>query len=359
MSALEVSGVSKRFGSLQVLRDINLSLEKGQMLALIGRSGSGKSTLLRCMNGLEHIDAGSITIGGHSLSYAPAALRRLRQDVGIVFQAYNLFPHLTVGRNIMLAPRLVLGWPTDRAEARAREVLATVGLSEKFDAYPDQLSGGQQQRVAVARALVINPSILLLDEPFSNLDAKLRESTGLELRRIQRELGLTSIFVTHDQNEAMAIADRIAVMNGGAVEQIGSAIDIYERPRTRFVADFIGSANFMPATVEARDGNVVTLRHGLGVTVLPVEGQDFDKGRPVTLMVRPECVAIHPAAAEAGLGTIETISYQGSSAHIFVKLREGDRTMLVERHGRELAGLEVGKTVDLNVKAQDMTLFAA
>ena len=349
-----IENLAKVYGNAHAVRDFSVTIAKGEMVALLGPSGCGKTTTLRMVAGFIKPSAGRIVVRGRDLTGLPPHKR----DTGLVFQNYALFPHLTVAGNIAFGLRR-RGVPAAERDKRVADMIATMQLTGLADRLPRQLSGGQQQRVAVARALVINPSILLLDEPFSNLDAKLRESTGLELRRIQRELGLTSIFVTHDQNEAMAIADRIAVMNGGAVEQIGSAIDIYERPRTRFVADFIGSANFMPATVEARDGNVVTLRHGLGVTVLPVEGQDFDKGRPVTLMVRPECVAIHPAAAEAGLGTIETISYQGSSAHIFVKLREGDRTMLVERHGRELAGLEVGKTVDLNVKAQDMTLFAA
>ncbi|CAH1654685.1 Spermidine/putrescine import ATP-binding protein PotA [Hyphomicrobiales bacterium] len=349
-----IENLAKVYGNSHAVRDFSVTIEKGEMVALLGPSGCGKTTTLRMVAGFIKPSAGRIVVRGRDLTGLPPHKR----DTGLVFQNYALFPHMTVAENIAFGLRR-RGVPTADREQRVARMIATMQLTGLADRLPRQLSGGQQQRVAVARALVINPSILLLDEPFSNLDAKLRESTGLELRRIQRELGLTSIFVTHDQNEAMAIADRIAVMNGGAVEQIGAAVDIYERPKTRFVADFIGSANFLPATVEARDGNVVTLRHGLGVTVLPAEGQAFDKGKPVTLMVRPECVAIHPAAAEAGLGTIETISYQGSSAHIFVKLRDGDRTMLIERHGRELAGLEVGKSVDLNVKAQDLTLFAA
>ncbi|MBS7695880.1 MULTISPECIES: ABC transporter ATP-binding protein [unclassified Chelatococcus] len=349
-----IENLAKVYGNSHAVRDFSVTIDKGEMVALLGPSGCGKTTTLRMVAGFIKPSAGRIVVRGRDLTGLPPHKR----DTGLVFQNYALFPHLSVAENIAFGLRR-RGVPAAEREKRVAQMIATMQLTGLADRLPRQLSGGQQQRVAVARALVINPSILLLDEPFSNLDAKLRESTGLELRRIQRELGLTSIFVTHDQNEAMAIADRIAVMNGGAVEQIGAAVDIYERPKTRFVADFIGSANFLPATVEARDGSVVTLRHGLGVTVLPAEGQGFDKGKPVTLMVRPECVAIHPAAAEAGLGTIETISYQGSSAHIFVKLRDGDRTMLVERHGRELAGLEVGKSVDLNVKAQDLTLFAA
>ena len=240
MSALAVSGVSKRFGSLQVLRDINLSLEKGQMLALIGRSGSGKSTLLRCMNGLERIDAGHITIGGHAMSYAPAALRRLRQDVGIVFQAYNLFPHLTVGRNIMLAPRLVLGWPSGRAEARAREVLATVGLSEKFDAYPDQLSGGQQQRVAIARSLAMAPQVMLFDEVTSALDPELTGEVLITMEGLARS-GMTMVLVTHEMSFARSVAHVVAFMHDGRIHEIAPAKDLFARPRTEELRRFLSS----------------------------------------------------------------------------------------------------------------------
>ncbi|CAH1687760.1 cystine ABC transporter ATP binding subunit [Hyphomicrobiales bacterium] len=241
MSALEVSGVSKRFGRLQVLQNIDLRLEKGQMLALIGRSGSGKSTLLRCMNGLERVDAGHITIGGHSLSYAPAALRRLRQDVGIVFQAYNLFPHLSVGRNIMLAPRLVLGWSSERAEARAREVLATVGLSEKFDAYPDQLSGGQQQRVAIARSLAMAPQVMLFDEVTSALDPELTGEVLLTMESLARS-GMTMVLVTHEMNFARSVAHVVAFMHNGRIHEIAPAEDLFARPRTEELRRFLSSS---------------------------------------------------------------------------------------------------------------------
>ncbi|CAH1649026.1 MAG: amino acid ABC transporter ATP-binding protein [Chelatococcus sp.] len=240
MSALEVNGVSKRFGSLQVLQDINLRLERGQMLALIGRSGSGKSTLLRCMNGLERVDRGNITIGGHVLSHAPSALRRLRQDVGIVFQAYNLFPHLSVGRNIMLAPRLVLRWSSERAEARAREVLAAVGLSEKFDAYPDQLSGGQQQRVAIARSLAMAPQVMLFDEVTSALDPELTGEVLLTMEGLARS-GMTMVLVTHEMNFARSVAHWVAFMHNGRIHEIGAAEDLFARPRTEELRRFLSS----------------------------------------------------------------------------------------------------------------------
>jgi polar amino acid transport system ATP-binding protein len=240
MSVLEVEGVSKSFGTLQVLRDVSLDLRQGEMLALIGRSGSGKSTLLRCLNGLEQVDAGSITIAGHEMVRDAAALRRLRRDVGIVFQAYNLFPHLTVGRNIMLAPRLVLGRNADEAEAKAREVLAAVGLSEKFDAYPDQLSGGQQQRVAIARSLAMAPKVMLFDEVTSALDPELTKEV-LRTMEALAETGMTMVLVTHEMNFARRVADRVAFMHTGRLHEIAPPEELFSSPRTPELQQFLAS----------------------------------------------------------------------------------------------------------------------
>ncbi len=240
MSVLEVRGVSKSFGTVEVLRDISLELEQGQMLALIGRSGSGKSTLLRCLNGLERIDAGSIAIGGHHMDRDSAALRRLRQDVGIVFQAYNLFPHLSVGRNIMLAPRLVLRRSDAEAEAKAREVLAAVGLSEKFDAYPDQLSGGQQQRVAIARSLAMTPKVMLFDEVTSALDPELTKEV-LRTMETLAETGMTMVLVTHEMNFARRVADRVAFMHAGRIHEIAPPDELFAAPRTPELQQFLAS----------------------------------------------------------------------------------------------------------------------
>ena len=239
MSVLEVRGVSKSFGTVEVLRDISLELEQGQMLALIGRSGSGKSTLLRCLNGLERIEAGSIAIGGHHMDRDSAALRRLRQDVGIVFQAYNLFPHLSVGRNIMLAPRLVLRRSDAEAEAKAREVLAAVGLSEKFDAYPDQLSGGQQQRVAIARALALKPEILLLDEVTSALDPELVGEVLDTIRGLAAD-GMTMLIVSHEMGFVREVSSRVVMMDQGRVVEEGPPAQIFDDARTERARSFVG-----------------------------------------------------------------------------------------------------------------------
>ncbi len=283
-----------------------------------------------------------------------------RRDTGLVFQSYALFPHLSVAENIAFGLRRRKVGASERAERIAR-IVGKLKLDGLENRVPNQLSGGQQQRVAVARALVINPSVLLLDEPFSNLDAKLRENTGLELRRIQQELGLTSIFVTHDQQEAMSIADRIAVMDGGRVEQIGSASEIYERPRTRFVADFIGSANFLVADVEAASDTEVTLRFGGGFkATASINAPDRPPGRTVMMMIRPERVQI--AANDRDLqgqharAIIETVSYQGSFAHIATRLRNGE-TLKVQVPGHEAAGLRVGADVFVHLDSQNIRIF--
>lgn len=240
MPILEIKGVSKSFGSNRILKDVSLSLEQGQMLALIGRSGSGKSTLLRCMNGLERVDSGTITIAGHAVDYRPGPLRAMRRDVGIVFQAYNLFPHLSVGRNIMLAPRIVLRRSKAEAEAKAREVLAQVGLLEKFDAYPDQLSGGQQQRVAIARSLAMTPKVMLFDEVTSALDPEL---TGEVLRTMETlsRSGMTMLLVTHEMNFARRLAHEVAFMHDGRIHEHAPAEVLFERPKTAELRQFLSS----------------------------------------------------------------------------------------------------------------------
>ena len=240
MSVLEVRSVSKSFGAVKVLKDVSLTLGEGKMLALIGRSGSGKSTLLRCLNGLERVDSGTIAIAGHTLDYRPAALRLMRRDVGIVFQAYNLFPHLSVGENIMLAPRIVLGRTKAEAEARMGEVLREVGLLDKVDAYPDQLSGGQQQRVAIARSLAMTPKVMLFDEVTSALDPEL---TGEVLRTMEQlsRSGMTMVLVTHEMNFARRVAHEVAFMHDGRIHELAPAEELFERPQTAELRQFLSS----------------------------------------------------------------------------------------------------------------------
>ena len=241
MSFLEVQNVTKRFDTQYALNDVSVQVEKGELVCILGPSGCGKTTLLRIIAGLEGLDSGKVIINDRDCTYLPAAKR----NFGIVFQSYALFPNMTVIGNILFGLRQKSKAPRDQLEVRAMEVLRMVDLFEHRDKYPRQLSGGQQQRTALARAIAISPSFLLLDEPLSALDAKVRTKLRGEIRAIQKQLGVTTIMVTHDQEEALTMADRVIVMNNAVVEQAGSPREIYNNPATSFVAGFIGSMNFL------------------------------------------------------------------------------------------------------------------
>ncbi|WDZ82029.1 amino acid ABC transporter ATP-binding protein (plasmid) [Ensifer adhaerens] len=240
MPEVIVENVHKSFGALEVLKGVSLTVERGEVFALIGRSGSGKSTLLRCMNGLEKINSGKIEIAGHVLGEDAKALRKLRTDVGIVFQSYNLFPHLTVGENIMLAPRIVKDVAKAKAREVAREVLQLVGLSEKFDSYPDQLSGGQQQRVAIARSLAMRPKVMLFDEVTSALDPELTEEVLTVMENLARD-GMTMILVTHEMGFARRVATQTIFMHKGKIWEQGPSAALFANPQTPELRQFVKS----------------------------------------------------------------------------------------------------------------------
>jgi len=279
---LSVMGIAKRFGSFSALEDVSLSVAAGKLVCFLGPSGCGKTTLLRVIAGLETQDAGSIMIGGRDVSQLPPAQR----DFGIVFQSYALFPNLTVAQNVGYG---LVNRRKQRAEIKARvaELLSLVGLTEHGAKYPIQLSGGQQQRVALARALAASPSLLLLDEPLSALDARVRVRLREEIKALQRRLGVTTIMVTHDQEEALALADEIVVMNGGRVEQIGTPTEIYNEPATAFVADFVGETNMLDATILGAD----RIRVG-ALTLTCAHTEMHGPGERVRLGLRPEDVRI-------------------------------------------------------------------
>ncbi|MCW3473228.1 amino acid ABC transporter ATP-binding protein [Limobrevibacterium gyesilva] len=239
MPIVLVEDLRKSFGSLEVLKGISLSVERGQVVALLGRSGSGKSTLLRCLNGLETISSGRIEIGGHVMSYAPAALRALRKDVGIVFQSFNLFPHLSAAENVMLAPRVVKKTPKREARELAMEMLGKVGLIDKADVYPDQLSGGQQQRVAIARSLAMQPRVMLFDEVTSALDPELTGEVLNVMERLAAE-GMTMLLVTHEMEFARRVATTTVFMYKGLVHETGSSKELFGRPSTSEFRQFLG-----------------------------------------------------------------------------------------------------------------------
>jgi iron(III) transport system ATP-binding protein len=313
-AAVALEGIAKRFGGFHALRGITLSVAPGEFVCFLGPSGCGKTTLLRIIAGLERQSAGVVRMNGRDVSGLPPALR----DYGIVFQSYALFPNLTVAGNVGygLAARRAGRAAIDR---RVAELLALVGLAAHRDKYPAQLSGGEQQRVALARALAPAPALLLLDEPLSALDARVRQSLRHEVRSLQRRLGITTIMVTHDQEEALAMADRIVVMNGGLVEQAGSPAEVYTRPRSPFVARFVGQMNFLPA-VAAAPG-----RARLGDVELSCAGPpDWPPpGHPLTLAIRPEELVVGPAAAAAGnvlSGTVGAVQFLGPFTRLTLAL---------------------------------------
>jgi polar amino acid transport system ATP-binding protein len=239
MPVVQVEGVHKRFGEVEVLKGIDLSVESGEVVAIIGRSGSGKSTLLRCINGLEQIQSGRIQVAGHGLDASAHGLRDLRKDVGIVFQSYNLFPHLRVGENIMLAPRVVLGVSKAEARSRAEETLAEVGLAERFDAWPDNLSGGQQQRVAIARSLAMRPKVMLFDEVTSALDPELTGEVLATMERLAAH-GMTMLLVTHEMAFAERVATTTVFMHQGKVWEAGPSAKLFGAPETAELKQFLG-----------------------------------------------------------------------------------------------------------------------
>jgi len=298
---LQLAGISKRFGSQTVLDQLELTVNRGEFVCLLGPSGCGKTTLLRQIAGLDLPDAGSIRMGARDVTLLPPAQR----DYGIVFQSYALFPNLDVAANIAYG----LSGRREDKQRRVSELLALIGLDGVAGKYPFQLSGGQQQRVALARALATSPSLLLLDEPLSALDARVREHLRREIRALQQKLGITTIMVTHDQEEALTMADRVVVMNAGRIEQCGSPLAVYREPATRFVAGFVGQGNFLPARALADE------RVQLGEQVLSLPHPHLRAtGQALTLFIRPEDIVLHPqwpASADAVLADVGKLELLG------------------------------------------------
>jgi len=340
MSNLTYSSIRKTFGDNVALHSFDLNVQQSELISLLGPSGCGKTTALRIAAGFEFADSGTISLAGHDISDVPAHKR----NMGMVFQSYSLFPNLDVSANIGYGLRTRR---VDKATAKARvaEMIDLVQLEAHAKKYPHQLSGGQQQRVALARALAIQPAVLLLDEPLSALDAKVRASLRDEIRRIQTEVGITTLFVTHDQEEALAISDRIAVMSQGRMEQLGTPTEIYRNPSTAFVARFIGSMNQLPATVV--DGHTVRV---LDVPVHVTRGTELATDSTAVLLVRPEDTHF-VTNGEAGLaGHVVAQTFQGVSTTVAVRLTTLDTLINVHEvgsvEGRLQPGDEVKVTLD-------------
>ena len=354
-AAVALEGIAKKFGAFVALRDVTLSIEPGELVCFLGPSGCGKTTLLRIIAGLERQNAGAVRMAGRDVSALPPA----RRNYGIVFQSYALFPNLTVARNVAYG----LEGRAARAaiDGRVDELLALVGLGHHKHKYPAQLSGGEQQRVALARALAPRPTLLLLDEPLSALDARVRQSLRLEIRGLQRRLGVTTIMVTHDQEEALAMADRIVVMNHGVVEQVGAPMAVYTRPASPFVARFVGQMNFIAGTAGARAGWV----HVGPAEVFCRAGEAVAAGTPVTLAIRPEEILVGAAARESPnrlLTRVRGVQFLGPFSRLSLTLGDnGGPVLECDVAAGALAGLDAaeGAELDLALDPGALRLFPA
>ncbi|MEI2779342.1 MAG: ABC transporter ATP-binding protein [Tetrasphaera sp.] len=321
--AVQLTELRRTYAGVNALDNLTLHIEPGEFVALLGPSGCGKTTALRCLAGLEDPDSGTITVAGRDVTGIPTNKR----DMGMVFQAYSLFPHMTARQNVEFGLEL-RGQDKSRRRARAGEMLELVGLEQHADKFAHQMSGGQQQRVALARALAIEPQVLLLDEPLSALDAKVRTQLRDEIRRIQQSVGTTTLFVTHDQEEALAVADRVGVMSVGRLEQIAPPAELYSRPATPFVADFVGLANRVRATSDGEAADVL----GVRVPLLPGSATG-----PAVVLIRPEGIRIERAAsgaadmaggAEGANATVVSASFLGGHGRVVTETDAGEKAVV-------------------------------
>ncbi|MGI5287897.1 ABC transporter ATP-binding protein [Nonomuraea polychroma] len=340
-ASVELRALQRVFGKTVALDGLDLVIAPGEFVALLGPSGCGKTTALRCVAGFERPDSGAVLVDGKDITNVPANKR----DAGMVFQSYSLFPNLNARDNVAFGLRVRKVSATVR-HAKANELLELVGLPQHADRYPHQLSGGQQQRVALARALALEPRVLLLDEPLSALDAKVRVALREEIRRLQLDLGITTIFVTHDQEEALSVADRVAVLRDGRLEQVGSPAEIYDRPATPFVAEFVGTMNHLAGHVT---GDQVSV---LG-QLLPVDGA-VPEDPSVDVLIRPEAVRVVPD--KDGAAEVITASFRGASVRLRLAVEGGE--VLADVPGHEAASLGPGTRVAVRLVERPVLVAA-
>ena len=348
MTFLVLESLTKRFGDYAAVDGLSLSVEKGEFVSLLGPSGCGKTTTLQMIAGFHQPSSGAILLEGQDLVAVPPA----RRGLGIVFQSYALFPHMTAAENVAFGLEMQ-GVARAEREERVRQALALVGLESFAARYPRRMSGGQQQRVALARALVIRPRILLLDEPLSNLDAKLRETVRVEIRELQRQLGITTVMVTHDQEEALIMADRLVVMSEGEVRQVGSQRELYERPADRFVAGFVGRSNIIA-------GKVVHPGHFETAGGLKIACSGGVAG-PAVMALRPERLALGGAAeglANRLPGTVEFVSYLGANIDVHVRVSPADRVVVSQPNRADGRLPSEGDKVEVGWPAEAAVVFA-
>ena len=350
-------GITKAFGGNPILRGVDLEIAEGAFTVLVGPSGCGKSTLLRLVAGLEQVDAGTITLAGRDVTRLPPRDR----DVAMVFQSYALYPHLSVKDNLAFGLRL-RGTPPAEIATRIEEASTMLGLGKLMDRLPRQLSGGQRQRVAMGRAIVRRPTIFLFDEPLSNLDAALRAEVRVQIRRLHDRLGATTLYVTHDQVEAMTLADSLWVLNGGLVEQQGPPLSIYERPRTKFVATFLGSPpmNLLSGVLEREGDVVVAAGEGIRTRVDPARfGSALEVGREVTIGVRPHDLVLADGDGKIADLAIEIVEVLGSEAFAHGRLREGGPTFITRLDAAGARRVKPGAVVPLGIPPGSVHLFDA
>jgi len=351
--ALRLVGIEKHYGSTVAVAGIDLTVGEGEFVTLLGPSGCGKTTMLALVAGFFSATAGEIYLKGKPVADLPS----FRRDIGVVFQDYALFPHMTAAQNVAFGLKM-RKLPAPEIAKRVADALDLVQLKGLGDRRPLQMSGGQRQRVALARALVINPTVLLLDEPLSNLDLKLREEMRVEIVGIQRRLGTTTVFVTHDQSEALVMSDRIAVMNAGRIEQIGEPADIYERPATRFVAEFIGRMNLL-AGVVTTDRRV---RTAVGLELPAAVPQHLATGTPVHIAVRPERARLsreRPAQAFALQAAVRQVFYLGATREVRLDLPGGERGVVETPNDGTAPNYAAGDVVWLSASIDDCRVLAA
>ncbi len=349
MGYLELEKLHKEFGDFTAIHEIDIALEAGEFLSLLGPSGCGKTTALRIVAGFERPTSGRVVVEGKDLTHVPPN----RRDMGMVFQAYSLFPNMNAADNVEFGLR-VRGQPGAERRKRVEELLELVGLTAAAKRYPHQLSGGMQQRVALARALAIEPRVLLLDEPLSALDAKVRVQLREEIRRLQTQLGITTLYVTHDQEEALSVSDRVAVLSHGRIEQIGSPAEIYNAPGTPFVAEFIGTMNRLEATV-AESGQI-----DVNGTMVPVtHTRDLPLGERVLVLVRPEILELQRAEGAASSALVgEVVAHIFLGAITRVKVDAGDNELSADLPGSKAAELPVGTRVAASFPADGGRVLA-
>ncbi|WP_217572189.1 ABC transporter ATP-binding protein [Mesorhizobium sp. GbtcB19] len=352
-NAIEVRGVRKVFGTgenqVAALDTVSVSIRENEFFTLLGPSGCGKTTLLRLIAGFDFPTAGEILLHGQDIAPLPP----FKRPVNTVFQSYALFPHMTVAQNIGFGLEM-LGKPKAEIEGRVAQMLKLVKMEALKARRTSQISGGQQQRVALARALAPQPKVLLLDEPLSALDYKLRKEMQIELKRLQHETGITFIFVTHDQEEALTMSDRIAVMSAGKILQVGTPRDIYDRPAERFVADFIGETNFLPGTVVSKRAGVATVKFASNATISAGFPEGFDPTGEVTLVVRPEHADLVPDPAKGTIaGTLANIVYFGTDTHYHVKLDGGGENFIVRHQNSRSSPVTYATGVKVGIQFEE------